>query len=72
MLRVIRYNEVVCSVNSQEAAMLKLLSAVALTLAWAVALSALIGPGLSSLEYGLESGKRIALAEYAAAHPTEP
>jgi hypothetical protein len=51
--------------------MLKLVSAVALTLAWAVALAAMIGPGLSSIQDGLESGKRIALARYVAEHPIE-
>jgi hypothetical protein len=45
--------------------MLRLLSAIALTAAWVVALGALMGPGIGSLEDGLESGKRLALAQYA-------
>lgn len=48
--------------------MLRLLSAVALTLVGCFALSALMLPGLDSIQNGLESGKRIALAEYAETH----
>ena len=48
--------------------MLRLLSAVALTLVGCLALSALMLPGLDSIENGLESGKRIALAQYAETH----
>jgi hypothetical protein len=49
--------------------MLKLVSALALTLAWTIGLAALMAPGLRSLQEGLESGKRIALARYAEEHP---
>jgi hypothetical protein len=52
----------------QEATMLKILSALALTLVWTVALAALMAPGLSTIKDGLESGKRIALARYAEQH----
>jgi hypothetical protein len=48
--------------------MLKILSAVALTLVWTIGLAALMIPGLGSIQDGLESGKRIALARYAAEH----
>ena len=48
--------------------MLRLLSAVALTLVCSVALAALMVPGLDSIQTGLESGKRIALAQYAQEH----
>ncbi len=47
--------------------MLKLVIAVAITAAWTVGLLALMTPGLNSIPAGLESGKRIALAQYAAA-----
>jgi hypothetical protein len=56
----------------KEAAMLKLLSAIALTLVWTLGLAALMGPGLTSLQDGLESGKRIALARYAEQHLMQP
>jgi hypothetical protein len=45
--------------------MLRLLSAIVLTAAWVVALGALMGPGIGTIEDGLGSGKRIALAQYA-------
>jgi hypothetical protein len=45
--------------------MWRLLSAIALTAAWVLLLGALMGPGISSIEDGLGSGKRIALAQYA-------
>jgi hypothetical protein len=48
--------------------MLRLLSAVALTLVCCLGLAALMVPGLDSIETGLESGKRIALAQYAEQH----
>jgi hypothetical protein len=43
--------------------MLRLIAAMALTLAWSVSLFQLIAP--STIQDGLESGKRIALAQYA-------
>jgi hypothetical protein len=49
--------------------MLRLLSATVLTAMWAVALSALMTPGIRSIEDGLVSGKRIALAQYVQQHP---
>ncbi len=48
--------------------MLRLLSAVALTLVCCCGLAAVMGPGLNSIQNGLESGKRIALAQYAETH----
>jgi hypothetical protein len=45
--------------------MLRLLTAVALTAAWVIGLAALMGPGIGTIEDGLGSGKRIALAQYA-------
>jgi hypothetical protein len=54
--------------DEKEALMLRLLSAVALTLVGCIGLAALMGPGLDSLQEGLESGKRIALVQYAEQH----
>jgi hypothetical protein len=48
--------------------MLRLLSAVALTLVCCLGLAALMVPGLDSIQDGLESGKRMALAQYAETH----
>ncbi len=45
--------------------MFKLVAAVVLTVVCAFGLAALMVPGLNSLQDGLESGKRIALARYA-------
>jgi hypothetical protein len=50
------------------AVMLRLGSAIVLTLVWLVGLAALIGPGMGTIEDGLGSGKRIALAHYAEQH----
>jgi hypothetical protein len=44
--------------------MLRFFSALVLTLAWAAGLTYVMLPGLSNLGAGLESGKRIALAQY--------
>ncbi len=65
------YNEIVSGLSQKEAAMLKLISAVALTMTWVVMLGALMAPGLGSIEDGLSSGKRIALAQYAAEHDAD-
>jgi hypothetical protein len=68
-----RYNDSVGRVKpKKEAAMLKLISAIALTLVWTIGLAALVGPGLGSIQDGLESGKRIALARYAEEHGLVP
>jgi hypothetical protein len=45
--------------------MLRLCSAIVLTVVWLVGLAAIIGPGIDTIEDGLGSGKRIALAHYA-------
>ncbi len=44
--------------------MLRLISAVALTLAWGIGLAYAMAPALGVLGAGLESGKRAAIAEY--------
>jgi hypothetical protein len=46
--------------------MLRLGSAIVLTVVWLIGLAALMGPGIGTIEDGLGSGKRIALAHYAA------
>ncbi len=51
--------------------MWRICSAIILAAVWWVGLTALMGPGMDTIEDGLASGKRLALAQYAQLHAND-